>query len=72
MSIVHNHSLSNEDQKFEIQLNCYKLEQAESVKLLGIECDEQLSFDAYMDCLCGKLSKRIGIFNRINAYLPRP
>ena len=53
MSIVHNHSLSNEDQKFEIQLNCCKLEQTESVKLLGIECDEQLSFDAYMDCLCG-------------------
>lgn len=72
MSIVHNHSLSNEDQKFEIQLNCYKLEQTESVKLLGIECDEQLSFDAYMGFLCGKLSKRIGIFNRIKAYLPRP
>ena len=72
VSILHNHSLSNEDQKFEIQLNCCKLEQTESVKLLGIECDEQLSCDAYMDCLCGKLSKRIGIFNRIKAYLPRP
>ena len=42
MSIVHNHSLSNEDKKFEIQLNCCKLEQAESVKLLGLEFDEQL------------------------------
>lgn len=61
MRKVNNNSLSNEDQKFEIQLNCCKL-----------EFDEQLRFGAYIDCLCGKLSKRIGIFNRIKAYLPRP
>ena len=72
MRKVNNNSLSNEDQKFEIQLNCCKLEQPESVKLFHLEFDEQLRFGAYIDCLCGKLSKRIGIFNRIKAYLPRP
>lgn len=28
-------------------------------------------FDAYIDCLCRKLSKRIGILNRIKVSLPR-
>ena len=30
------------------------------------------TFDVYIDCLCRKSSKRIGIFNRIKAYLTRP
>ena len=30
------------------------------------------TFDVYIDCLCRKSSKRIGIFNRIKAYLKRP
>ena len=65
--------LSNEDRKFEIELDCCKLEHAERVKLFGLELDEQLSFfHVYIDCLWSRLSKRIGTFNRIKAYLPRP
>lgn len=33
---------SSEDRKFEIQINCRKLEQAKSVKLLELELDEHL------------------------------
>ena len=29
------------------------------------------SFDVHIDCLCKKISKRIGILNRIRAYFPR-
>ena len=63
--------LSNEDRKLEIELKGSTLEQVENVKLLGLELDAQLSFDVHIDSLCKKISKRIGILNRIKAYLPR-
>ena len=40
-------------------------------KLLGLELDKQLSFDVSTDYLRKKISKRIGILNRIKAYLPK-
>ena len=63
--------LSNEDRKLEIELNGSILQQVQNVKLLGLELDEQLTFDVHIDFLCKKLSKRIGILNRIKTYLPR-
>ena len=63
--------LRNEDRKLEIELKGNTLEQVENVKLLGLELDEELSFDIHIDSLCKKISKRIGILNRIKAYLPR-
>ena len=60
--------LSNEDRKLEIELNGSTLQQVQNVKLLGLELDEQLTFDVYIDSLSKKISKRIGIFNRIKAY----
>ena len=59
--------LSNHDQKLEIQLKGWKLDQAKSAKLLGLKLDKQLSFDVYIDCFCKKLPKRSGILNRIKA-----
>ena len=38
---------------------------------LRLDLDEHLSFDVHIDSLCKKTSKRIGILNRIKAYLPR-
>ena len=63
--------LSNEHRKLEIELEGSTLEQVENVKLLGLELDEELSFDIHIDSLCKKISNRIGILNRIKAYLPR-
>ena len=63
--------LRNEDRKLEIELKGNTLEQVENVKLLGLELDEELSFDIHIDSLCKKISKRIGTLNRIKAYLPR-
>jgi len=63
--------LSNEGRKLEIELEGSTLEQVENVKLLGLELDEELSFDIHIDSLCKKISKRIGTLNRIKAYLPR-
>ena len=63
--------LNNEDRKLEIQLKGCNLEQAINVKLFGLDIDEQLSFDVHINCLSKKILKRIGIRNRIKAYLPR-
>ena len=38
---------------------------------LRLDLDEQLRFDVHIESLCKKISKRIGILNRIKAYLPR-
>ena len=46
-----------------MRLNRCKLEQVKSVKLLALELDEQLSFDAHIDCLCRKLS-----YQSVSAY----
>ena len=63
--------LSNEDCELEIELNGSILQQVQDVKLLGLELDEQLTFDLHIDSLCKKISKHIGILNRIKAYLLR-
>ena len=38
---------------------------------LRLDLNEQLRFDVHIESLCKKISKRIGILNRIKAYLPR-
>ena len=38
---------------------------------LRLDLDEQLRFDVHIESLYKKISKRIGILNRIKAYLPR-
>jgi len=63
--------LSNEGRKLERGLEGSTLEQVKNVKLPGLELDEELSFDIHTDSLCKKISKRIGMLNRIKAYLPR-
>ena len=36
----------------------------------GLEVDDDLSFDYYVDNISKKISKRIGILKNINSYLP--
>jgi len=43
--------LSNEGWKLEIELEGSTLEQVENVKLLGLELDEELSFDIHIDSM---------------------
>ena len=46
------------------------LEQVETVKLLGLELDSEMTFTCHVDKLCKKLSQRIGVLNRIKCCLP--
>ena len=41
-----------------------------SVTLLGLEIDAELTFEAYIDKLCKKLSSRIAVLKKIRSFLP--
>ena len=63
--------LTTADQELHIELNGTHLEQVDHVKLLGLELDAELSFNSHVQSLSKKMSKRIGILNRMKSYLPR-
>lgn len=66
---LHN-MLSPSDMRLNVRANGIALEQCNNAKLLGIVLDENLSFDLYIDSLCSKISKRLGILKHIKSYLP--
>jgi len=50
-------------------LNNRKIKQVKSHGLLGLQIDEDLTFDCYVEELNRKLSKRIGVLKHISPYL---
>ena len=53
----------------DINLNETKIEQVPNYKLLGVNFDQDLTYEAHIDKLCKKLSKRLGLLRRISPYL---
>ena len=45
------------------------LETVRSAKLLGVQIDECLTWSAHIDSLCKKLSQKIGILRRLQAFM---
>jgi hypothetical protein len=43
------------------------LEQADTVPLLGLDIDNELSFKEHIDRTCKKIAKRIGVLNKIKS-----
>ena len=39
-------------------------------KFLGVQLDNKLRFDLHINSVCGKLSKSIGIMNKLNSVVP--
>ena len=54
----------------EVSIGNTKLTNISSVKLLGLEIDNELSFSRHVDNVCKKLSQRIGILRKIRSILP--
>ena len=48
-----------------------KIVAKEHVKLLGIEIDNKLKFDKYVQTLCQKVNKKTSAFSRLNMYISR-
>ena len=58
------------NQDLEIRLEGTTLDQVSHAKLLGLEIDEELSFDKHVESISLKLAKRIGVLKRVKSYLP--
>ena len=52
-----------------LRLDATNIDQLSHHKLLGLITDKDLSFEAHIDQLCKKLSKRLGLLRHISAYL---
>ena len=52
--------LTTREKQLNIELNGTRLEQVDSVKLLGLEIDEELSFDNHTDSLSKKFLEARG------------
>ena len=53
------------------QINSVDIYCDETVKLLGIEIDFQLKFDAHIKIICRKASQQLNVMKRIGKYLSR-
>ena len=58
------------DHSFPIILNGAHLKQVRSTKFLGIHIDENLSWKSHIDVITAKISKNIGVMNRLKYVLP--
>ena len=57
--------------KFEASTENEVIEQVGNKKLLGVIIDEDLTYEAHVDELCNKLSKRLGLLRHISCYLQK-
>ncbi|KAL9972248.1 hypothetical protein ACROYT_G018519 [Oculina patagonica] len=63
--------IAHDTGKFEARMQNAEIEQVGSHKLLGVIIDEDLTYEAHVDELCNKLSKRIGLLRHISCYLKK-
>ena len=63
------HKLSEETTSLNLCLDGTNIDQLSHHKLLVLIIEKDLSFEARIDELCKKLSKRIGLLRHINPYL---
>ena len=63
------HKLSEETANLQLRLDATNIDQLSHHKLLGLIIDKGLSFEAHIDELCTKLSKRLGLLRHISPYV---
>ena len=63
------HKLSEETATLKLRLDATNIDQLSHHKLLGLIVDKDLSFEAHIDEICKKLSKRLGLLRHISPYL---
>jgi hypothetical protein len=54
----------------QIAINNIQIEQGTSFNFLGITIDKQLTWKQHVDKICGKISRAIGILNKLKNLLP--
>ena len=63
------HKFSEETATLKLRLDATNVDQLSYHKLLGLIVDKDLSFEAHIDELRKKLSKRLGLLRHISPYL---
>lgn len=56
---------------FTLSIDGTKLSQVSSTKFLGLCMDENLTWNNHIDVLCGKISKNVGVMNRLKNFVPK-
>ena len=46
------------------------IEQSRSIKILGVNIDEKLNFSLHVSEVCNRVSKQVGILNRLKYLIP--
>ena len=66
-------SLNSYDQdtnNISLQINSTEIERVTNFIFLGVTINEHLSWKPHIDKICSKISKYIGILNKLKHYLP--
>ena len=59
----------NNDNSFILDIDGQQIKQSEQVKLLGVQIDNCLTFDAHVKELCQKINQKLCAFSRIRLFL---
>jgi hypothetical protein len=60
----------NKERTVNINIGGENVEQAQSIKILGVNLDEQLNFSYHISEICKRVSKQVGILYRLRNLIP--
>ena len=64
------HNLNIDTSSLNITLNDHKIQNVKFTKFLGVTIDEHLSWKYYVNDIACKISRVIGVLNRLKGFLP--
>ena len=60
----------NTERKINFDIDGEHIEQTQSIKILGVHIDEKLNFGPHISEICKRVSKQIGVLNRLKNLIP--
>ena len=58
------------DEQLELNVNGTAIKSYNSIKLLGVNIDDNLNFSDHISNICKKSSQRVGVINRLRKLIP--
>lgn len=58
------------DKQLELNVNGTAIKSYNSIKLLGVNIDDNLNFSDHTSDICKKSSRRVGVINRLRKLIP--